>query len=107
MVASPSVRKITRGTRWDERCLGEDGGFRSWAADSRAALMLVPDGEETQDESQEYDKSAFCPRIPRNKEDHVRLTSLCYDPLHKLLGVSYVLSCCSHRSSSPPRVHPV
>lgn len=47
MVASPSVRKMTRGTRWDERCLEEDGGLMSWAAESRAALILVPKAEET------------------------------------------------------------
>lgn len=45
MVASPSVRKITRGTRRDERWLEEedDEGLMSWAAESRAALILVPD----------------------------------------------------------------
>lgn len=48
MVASPSVRKITRGTRRDESGLveAEDGGLTSWAAASRAALILVPVTEE-------------------------------------------------------------
>lgn len=43
MVASPSVRKMTSGTRLGVRCLKEeDEGLMSWAAESRAALMLVP-----------------------------------------------------------------
>lgn len=59
MVASPSVRKMIRGTRLAEMCLKEeDVGLISWAAESRAALMLVPvkkkkvekDGEVTLEE---------------------------------------------------------
>lgn len=54
MVASPSVRKITRGTRrvgaWLEE--GEDGGLTSCAAESRAALMLVPGGKEGKEDNQ-------------------------------------------------------
>ena len=48
IVASPSVRKITRGTRRDESWLEEedDEGRMSWAAESRAALILVPDTKE-------------------------------------------------------------
>lgn len=43
MVASPSVRKMTSGTRLGDRCLrGGDEGLMSWAAESRAALILVP-----------------------------------------------------------------
>lgn len=50
MVASPSVRKITSGTRLGVRCFREeDEGLMSWAADSRAALMLVPIREKIED----------------------------------------------------------
>lgn len=44
MVASPSVRKMTSGTRLGARYLKEDEGLMSWAAESRAALILVPVG---------------------------------------------------------------
>lgn len=51
MVASPSVRKMTSGTRLGARCLREeDEGLMSCAAESRAALILVPVGEITEDD---------------------------------------------------------
>ena len=46
MVASPSVKKMTKGTRRKppEEDEEEAEGLTSWAAERRAALMLVPGG---------------------------------------------------------------
>lgn len=49
----------------------------SWAAESRAALMLVPDGEETE-HSYNNSQWVFFPNMPRNK-DKVRLCSITLD----------------------------
>lgn len=70
IVASPSVKKMTSGTRLGVRCLREeDEGLISWAAESRAALILVPVIERMEDNTDNW----FKVRVKHRKWDDQRV----------------------------------